>query len=111
MKYYNYIFRTKYLLYLYNYTRAYLLTTNNLKKTIAKKLQITTKYKDMEMCLNLNCIFHYDRPSGWDSEKKISILFDSMTTVKPDDPYEDVILKPTVRKVSFPIWFGKYFNK
>ncbi|XP_076470697.1 cytoplasmic dynein 1 light intermediate chain 2-like isoform X2 [Babylonia areolata] len=37
-------------------------------------------------------------PSGWDNEKKISILYENMTTVKPDDALEDVIVKPVIRK-------------
>ncbi|CAG5121719.1 unnamed protein product, partial [Candidula unifasciata] len=37
-------------------------------------------------------------PFGWDNEKKISILYDNMTTMKPDDPFEDVITKPSSRK-------------
>ncbi|CAL1532757.1 unnamed protein product [Lymnaea stagnalis] len=38
-------------------------------------------------------------PSGWDNEKKISILYENMTSMKPDDPFEDVINKPSTRKV------------
>ena len=38
-------------------------------------------------------------PTGWDNEKKISILFESMTSMKPDDPFEDAIVKPVLRKV------------
>ncbi|XP_059156070.1 cytoplasmic dynein 1 light intermediate chain 2-like isoform X2 [Physella acuta] len=38
-------------------------------------------------------------PSGWDNEKKISILYENMTTMKPDDSFEDVIIKPSTRKV------------
>ncbi|KAG2469742.1 DC1L2 protein, partial [Polypterus senegalus] len=39
-------------------------------------------------------------PSGWDNEKKIAILHENFTTVKPDDAFEDVIVKPPIRKVS-----------
>uniref|UniRef100_A0A8C6LP27 Dynein light intermediate chain n=1 Tax=Nothobranchius furzeri TaxID=105023 RepID=A0A8C6LP27_NOTFU len=37
-------------------------------------------------------------PSGWDNEKKIGILHENLTTVRPDDPFEDFITKPPVRK-------------
>ncbi|KAK7481697.1 hypothetical protein BaRGS_00027070 [Batillaria attramentaria] len=37
-------------------------------------------------------------PCGWDNEKKISILYENMTSVKPDDAFEDVIVKPVMRK-------------
>ncbi|XP_025115032.1 LOW QUALITY PROTEIN: cytoplasmic dynein 1 light intermediate chain 2-like [Pomacea canaliculata] len=37
-------------------------------------------------------------PSGWDNEKKISILYENMTSVKPDDNFEDTIVKPILRK-------------
>ena len=37
-------------------------------------------------------------PFGWDNEKKISILYDSMTSIKHDDIFEDVIAKPVTRK-------------
>lgn len=39
------------------------------------------------------------RPAGWDNEKKIAILHENFTTVKPEDAYEDFIVKPPVRKV------------
>ncbi|KAK3760039.1 hypothetical protein RRG08_064710 [Elysia crispata] len=38
-------------------------------------------------------------PSGWDNEKKISILYESMSSMKPDDNFDDVISKPPMRKV------------
>uniref|UniRef100_A0A8D3E547 Dynein light intermediate chain n=1 Tax=Scophthalmus maximus TaxID=52904 RepID=A0A8D3E547_SCOMX len=38
-------------------------------------------------------------PSGWDNEKKIGILHENFTTVRPDDPFEDFITKPPVRKL------------
>ncbi len=41
----------------------------------------------------------YFSPCGWDNEKKISILYENMTSMKPEDLYEDVIVKPVVRKV------------
>uniref|UniRef100_A0A8D3BIU6 Dynein light intermediate chain n=1 Tax=Scophthalmus maximus TaxID=52904 RepID=A0A8D3BIU6_SCOMX len=41
-------------------------------------------------------------PSGWDNEKKIGILHENFTTVRPDDPFEDFITKPPVRKYHFP---------
>jgi hypothetical protein len=28
-------------------------------------------------------------PAGWDNEKKISILFENLHNMKPDDSYED----------------------
>ncbi|XP_074644368.1 cytoplasmic dynein 1 light intermediate chain 2-like isoform X2 [Tubulanus polymorphus] len=37
-------------------------------------------------------------PAGWDNEKKISILYENMTSMKPDDPFEDVLIKPPTRK-------------
>ncbi|XP_071959273.1 cytoplasmic dynein 1 light intermediate chain 2-like [Antedon mediterranea] len=37
-------------------------------------------------------------PSGWDSLKKISICYENMTNIKPDDPFEDVLSKPPNRK-------------
>ncbi|PKU26726.1 cytoplasmic dynein 1 light intermediate chain 2 [Limosa lapponica baueri] len=45
------------------------------------------------------------RPAGWDNEKKIAILHENFTTVKPEDAYEDFIVKPPVRKVKR----GKFF--
>lgn len=44
------------------------------------------------------CLFAF-RPAGWDNEKKIAILHENFTTVKPEDAYEDFIVKPPVRKV------------
>ncbi|XP_006878776.1 PREDICTED: cytoplasmic dynein 1 light intermediate chain 2 isoform X2 [Elephantulus edwardii] len=38
-------------------------------------------------------------PAGWDNEKKIAILHENFTTVKPEDPYEDFIVRPPVRKL------------
>uniref|UniRef100_A0A8C6CRY1 Dynein light intermediate chain n=1 Tax=Moschus moschiferus TaxID=68415 RepID=A0A8C6CRY1_MOSMO len=38
-------------------------------------------------------------PAGWDNEKKIAILHENFTTVKPEDTYEDFIVKPPVRKL------------
>ncbi|XP_013786624.1 cytoplasmic dynein 1 light intermediate chain 2-like [Limulus polyphemus] len=37
-------------------------------------------------------------PSGWDNNKKISILYENITSVNPDDRYSDVIIKPIIRK-------------
>uniref|UniRef100_A0A8C6WEQ8 Dynein light intermediate chain n=1 Tax=Neogobius melanostomus TaxID=47308 RepID=A0A8C6WEQ8_9GOBI len=39
-------------------------------------------------------------PSGWDNEKKIGILHENLSTVRPEDPFEDFIAKPPVRKES-----------
>lgn len=33
-------------------------------------------------------------PCGWDNEKKISILYENIQTVSPDDPFDKVICKP-----------------
>lgn len=44
------------------------------------------------------CLFAF-RPAGWDNEKKIAILHENFTTVKPEDAYEDFIVKPPVRKL------------
>uniref|UniRef100_A0A8C7ZZI4 Dynein light intermediate chain n=1 Tax=Oryzias sinensis TaxID=183150 RepID=A0A8C7ZZI4_9TELE len=44
-------------------------------------------------------------PSGWDNEKKIAILYENFQTVKADDNYEDVIVKPPVRKVQATVHF------
>lgn len=38
-------------------------------------------------------------PSGWDNEKKIGILHENFTTVRPEDPFEDFITKPPTRKL------------
>ncbi|XP_077599961.1 cytoplasmic dynein 1 light intermediate chain 1 [Stigmatopora nigra] len=38
-------------------------------------------------------------PSGWDNEKKIAILHENFQTIKIDDGFEDVIVKPPVRKI------------
>ncbi|KAJ8866124.1 hypothetical protein PR048_033648 [Dryococelus australis] len=37
-------------------------------------------------------------PSGWDNMKKISILYENMQSMKPDDYYRDVIVQPATRK-------------
>ncbi|KAF3833792.1 hypothetical protein F7725_024996 [Dissostichus mawsoni] len=42
-------------------------------------------------------------PSGWDNEKKIAILHENFQTVKADDNFEEVIVKPPVRKVQSPV--------
>ncbi|XP_078526110.1 cytoplasmic dynein 1 light intermediate chain 2 isoform X1 [Lissotriton helveticus] len=38
-------------------------------------------------------------PAGWDNEKKIAILHENLSAVKPDDAYEDFIVMPPVRKL------------
>ncbi|XP_040529848.1 cytoplasmic dynein 1 light intermediate chain 2-like isoform X3 [Gallus gallus] len=38
-------------------------------------------------------------PAGWDNEKKIAILHENFTRVKPGYAYEDFIAKPRVRKL------------
>lgn len=47
----------------------------------------------------INAYLFAFRPAGWDNEKKIAILHENFTTVKPEDAYEDFIVKPPVRKV------------
>ncbi|XP_048754937.1 cytoplasmic dynein 1 light intermediate chain 2-like isoform X3 [Ostrea edulis] len=42
-----------------------------------------------------DCVFV---PAGWDNDKKISILYENLNTMKSDDCYEDVITKPITRK-------------
>ncbi|XP_032813631.2 cytoplasmic dynein 1 light intermediate chain 1-like isoform X1 [Petromyzon marinus] len=37
-------------------------------------------------------------PAGWDNDKKIGILHENFTSVRPEDQYEDIIIKPPVRK-------------
>lgn len=49
---------------------------------------------------HINPYFLAFRPAGWDNEKKIAILHENFTTVKPEDAYEDFIVKPPVRKVA-----------
>lgn len=39
------------------------------------------------------------RPAGWDSMKKISILYDNMQNIKGDEFYNSVITKVNTRKV------------
>ena len=58
------------------------------------------------MLLAMYCVIIVDSPSGWDTENKISILYESMTNVKPDDAFGSVIIKPTIRKVvlNFLYW-------
>lgn len=56
-------------------------------------------------CLGINCVQLLEpslalvfSPSGWDNEKKIAILHENLQTIKADDNFEDVIVKPPVRK-------------
>lgn len=51
-------------------------------------------------------------PAGWDNEKKMAILQENMTNIKPDDFYNEIIQKPVItRKVSLVrnalavVWF------
>lgn len=37
-------------------------------------------------------------PAGWDNEKKIRILHENFQTLKAEDSFEDVVLKPPIRK-------------
>lgn len=50
----------------------------------------------------LTCIY---RPTGWDNLKKIGILEDNLTSIKPNDSFNDVIVKPVNRKVSVATLF------
>ncbi|XP_040265213.1 cytoplasmic dynein 1 light intermediate chain 2 [Bufo bufo] len=38
-------------------------------------------------------------PAGWDNEKKIGILHENFTSVKPEDAFEDFIVMPPIRKL------------
>ncbi|XP_075045111.1 cytoplasmic dynein 1 light intermediate chain 2 [Mixophyes fleayi] len=38
-------------------------------------------------------------PAGWDNEKKIGILHENFSSIKPEDTFEDFIVKPPVRKL------------
>ena len=44
------------------------------------------------------CVVDYS-PSGWDNEKKISILYEGLNSMRHDDMYNDVITRPVTRKV------------
>ncbi|XP_035214284.1 cytoplasmic dynein 1 light intermediate chain 2-like isoform X1 [Stegodyphus dumicola] len=37
-------------------------------------------------------------PAGWDNSNKIDILLDNLTSVKPNDAYNEVVVKPVNRK-------------
>lgn len=40
-------------------------------------------------------------PAGWDNMKKISILYENLQSMKPDEYYRDMIVQPpSNRKVS-----------
>ena len=41
------------------------------------------------------------RPTGWDNDKKVAILYENLQNMKPEDAFNDVIVKPTTRKVNF----------
>lgn len=47
-------------------------------------------------------------PAGWDNEKKISILYENLNTMKADDCFEDVITKPITRKVLINKYIKNY---
>lgn len=51
------------------------------------------------MVLSKDTVLLSFSPSGWDNEKKIGILHENFTTVRPEVPFEDFITKPPVRKV------------
>jgi len=48
---------------------------------------------------NMQCLVLCFRPAGWDSMKKISILYDNMQTIRPDEFYNSIITKVNTRKV------------
>uniref|UniRef100_A0A8C4N7Y2 Dynein light intermediate chain n=1 Tax=Eptatretus burgeri TaxID=7764 RepID=A0A8C4N7Y2_EPTBU len=37
-------------------------------------------------------------PAGWDNEKKIGILHENFSSVRSEDRFEDIIVKPSIRK-------------
>ena len=43
---------------------------------------------------------HSHRPSGWDNEKKISILYEHMKSINPEDPFDSIIMTPKTSQVS-----------
>lgn len=45
-------------------------------------------------------MFSLCSPAGWDNHKKISILYENLQSMKPDEDYSDIIIRPTVRKVA-----------
>ncbi|XP_011676218.1 cytoplasmic dynein 1 light intermediate chain 2 isoform X3 [Strongylocentrotus purpuratus] len=38
-------------------------------------------------------------PSGWDNLQKVSILYENMANIDPEKPYDEVIIKPVVRRL------------
>jgi dynein light intermediate chain 1 len=38
------------------------------------------------------------RPSGWDNQKKINILYENMHSCKPEDDFNEIIAQPPSRK-------------
>ncbi|XP_071507697.1 cytoplasmic dynein 1 light intermediate chain 2-like [Diadema antillarum] len=38
-------------------------------------------------------------PSGWDNLQKISILYENMSNIDPEKPFDEVIVKPVVRRL------------
>lgn len=52
----------------------------------------------MRQCLcNANGFAFYS-PAGWDNQKKISILYENMHSIKPDESYSETIAQPPSRK-------------
>lgn len=37
-------------------------------------------------------------PTGWDNDKKVAILYENLQNMKPEDAFNDAIVKPTTRK-------------
>lgn len=48
---------------------------------------------------NVFVLLSFCRPAGWDNEKKISIIYEHMSSMSPNDVYEDRIVEPLSRKV------------
>lgn len=60
------------------------------------------------MFYNIPLIMYF-RPAGWDSMKKISILYDNMQTIRPDEFYNSVITKVNTRKVCVKLYQQQSF--
>ena len=45
-------------------------------------------------------LFVFNSPAGWDNEKKVSILYEGLTSMKHTDKFNDIIRPPLTRNVS-----------
>ena len=45
------------------------------------------------------------RPAGWDNDKKISILYENMQSIDPEEYYTAVISRPAIKKVRCAVDF------